>query len=108
MLESRIRELLNSYRGSHKSLPDTERAIGILGTPSKTPFVAPCDGWAVLKGTSSMLQLYDLGGNYQVVGWSPGVQWNAIVLRVKRGWTYYADKSDSSDASLFIIPDIDC
>ena len=103
-----IRELLSSYRSSHKSVPNNSGAISVAtGTIYGVSYIPPCDGFIVLKGYASICHIQSDSEAIQTTGYTTTASnWNAAWLRVRKGVKYDVYAHDSTNAFCVFVPDL--
>lgn len=85
MLKKYIRSMLESFRGSHKSVP---KLVGGIGVGDVETYTAPSDGWLFCASEDAEVSIVDTQSAYQMFIPGPGASWKSVVIRVIKGKTY--------------------
>lgn len=109
MLKKYIRSMLESYRGSHKSVPFHSGPLVLnKAIAASTPdyVVASADGLMVVQCESSVLAAKSSG--YDISACSSGGAWPAINFPVKKGQTieiiYNHTAGGSREVRIYLYP----
>lgn len=109
MLKKYIRSVLESYRGSHKSVFDINKAISVgNGTIYDFLFTAPADGWMYLAGNATACHISPLQHGLQSVSSeaNSGMSWCAACVRVRKGSQYKMWAHGCTNAVAMFYPDV--